>query len=162
MKMKRVLLVFSLLFLVPVAVLAEPATAVGPKERCPVCGMFVAKYPNWITQIRLADGTIRAFDGMKDLMAYYFKPGQYGGKEGTIREIWAKDYYTLAWIDVRKAYYVVGSDVYGPMGVELIPFAGEKAAQAFAKDHKGKQVLPFQAITEELVESLRSGQQMRH
>lgn len=160
--MKRMLLVLILLVAVPLPALAEPAATVGARERCPVCGMFVAKYPNWITQVRLTDGTVRYFDGMKDLLAYTFQPAQYGGKEGTIRDIWAKDYYTLAWLDARTAYFVVGSDVYGPMGLELIPFASEKAAQAFARDHHGKQVLPFKAITEELVDSLRTGQQMRH
>ncbi|MEW6499994.1 MAG: nitrous oxide reductase accessory protein NosL [Thermodesulfobacteriota bacterium] len=160
--MKKILLVCLLLVLAPAASLAEPATTAGPRERCPVCGMFVAKYPNWITQARLSDGTVRYFDGMKDLLAYSFQPARYGGKTGTIREIWAKDYYTLAWLDGRTAYYVVGSDVHGPMGLEFIPFAGEKAARSFARDHHGKQVLPFAAITEALVDSLRTGQQMRH
>lgn len=160
--MRKILLALLLLVAAPAASLAEPAAAVGAKERCPVCGMFVAKYPNWITQVRLADGTVRYFDGMKDLLAYSFQPAQFGGKPDSIREIWAKDYYTLAWLDARTAYFVVGSDVYGPMGLEFIPFASEKAAQAFAKDHHGKQVLPFKAITEALVESLRAGQQMRH
>jgi nitrous oxide reductase accessory protein NosL len=160
--MKTVLIALLLFLAVPTLSLAEPAATIGARERCPVCGMFVAKYPNWITQVRLADGTVRYFDGMKDLLAYHFQPAQYGGKEGTIREIWAKDYYTLAWLDARAAFFVAGSDVYGPMGVEFIPFASEKAAQAFARDHHGKQVLPFAAITEELVNTLRTGQQMRH
>jgi len=160
--MKKILLALLLLVGAPAVSLAEPAATIGARERCPVCGMFVAKYPNWITQVRLADGTVRYFDGMKDLLAYYLQPSHYGGKPDTIREVWAKDYYTLTWLDARTAYYVVGSDVYGPMGVELIPFASEKAAQAFAKDHQGKQVLPFAAITEALVDSLRTGQQMRH
>ncbi len=160
--MKKILLALLLLVAGPTLTLAEPAATIGAKERCPVCGMFVAKYPNWVTRVRPADGAVRFFDGMKDLLAYYFQPAQYGGKEGTISEIWAKDYYTLAWLDARAAYYVVGSDIYGPMGPEFIPFASEKAAQAFARDHHGKQVLPFKAITEELVESLRAGQQMRH
>ncbi|MEW6593864.1 MAG: nitrous oxide reductase accessory protein NosL [Thermodesulfobacteriota bacterium] len=160
--MKTVLIALLLFLAVPTLSLAEPAATIGARERCPVCGMFVAKYPNWITQVRLADGTVRYFDGMKDLLAYHFQPAQYGGKEGTIREIWAKDYYTLAWLDARAAFFVAGSDVYGPMGVEFIPFVSEKAAQAFARDHHGKQVLPFAAITEELVNTLRTGQQMRH
>lgn len=160
--MKKMLLVLMLLVIGSTPAWAEPEATVGAKERCPVCGMFVAKYPNWITQVRLSDGSVRYFDGMKDLLAYYFQPQQYGGKAGSIREIWAKDYYTLAWLDGRTAYYVVGSDIYGPMGLEFIPFAGEKAAQAFAKDHHGKQVLSFKAITEELVNTLRIGQQMRH
>jgi nitrous oxide reductase accessory protein NosL len=160
--MKKIRFVLLLILVVPVLAWAEPAATIGAEERCPVCGMFVAKYPNWVTQVRLADGTVRSFDGMKDLLAYYFQPARYGGKEGAVREIWAKDYYTLTWLDARTAYYVVGSDIHGPMGPEFIPFASEKAAQAFARDHHGKQELPFASITEALVDTLRTGRHMRH
>ena len=40
-------------------------------------------------------------------------------------------------IDGRSAHYVVGSDVTGPMGKELIPFATREAALEFSKDHGG-------------------------
>ena len=32
----------------------------------------------------------------------------------------------------------IGSDVYGPMGREVIPFKDEASAREFLKDHKGK------------------------
>lgn len=162
--MKKTTLLFLVLSLwAPTLLLAEPAEKISPKERCPVCGMFVAKYPNWLTQIIFADGALRAFDGMKDLMSYYFHPQEYGAPSfSDIREIWVRDYYTLAWTDARNAYFVTGSDVYGPMGHEFVPFASEKAATAFMNDHHGKQVLPFAAITDAMVQSMRAGQKMRH
>ena len=159
---RAALLVLLAVLIVPALLPAAPGDPVGPKERCPVCGMFVARYPNWVSQIRLADGKLLSFDGMKDLMAYYFHPQEYGGAAAAdIREIRVRDYYTLAWLDAKRAYFVTGSDVHGPMGHEFIPFASEKAARAFLKDHQGKQVLPFAAITDELVQSLRAGQKMR-
>jgi len=145
----------------------DPAAG-SPKEkieadtRCPVCGMFVAKYPDWNTQIHHIDGTILVFDGTKDMMVYYLNPEKFGPhSRDSIKEIWVKDYYTLEWIDGRSAFFVIGSDTYGPMGHELIPFSSSEAAKSFLKDHHGKQILTFDEITESIVESLRFGQKMR-
>jgi nitrous oxide reductase accessory protein NosL len=49
---------------------------------------------------------------------------------------------------------VLGSDVYGPMGREMVPFATEKEAREFKADHKGKRVLRFGEVTLDLVKSL--------
>ena len=49
---------------------------------------------------------------------------------------------------------VVGSSVYGPMGRELIAFAAEDQAREFLRDHRGKKILRFDAVTPELVRSL--------
>ena len=53
-----------------------------------------------------------------------------------------------------KAWYVVGSDVYGPMGKELMPFKDEAAAKEFKVDHKGTAILSFQDITPALIKTL--------
>ena len=157
------LLAFSFLLLSVFQATAGPVDSIDSKARCPVCGMFVAKYPDWICQIQHTDSTIRYFDGVKDMMAYYFAPGQFGGSSrDTMQEIWVKDYYTLAWLDGRQAFYVTGSDTYGPMGHEFIPFSSKEAAAAFLQDHRGKQILSFGEISDALVESMRSGQKMKH
>ena len=123
-------------FLFAGPLLAQPNKEIAPQERCPVCGMFVAKYTDWITQVRLNNGAVKFFDGVKD-------------------------YYTLAWLDGRSAWYVVGSNVYGPMGHEFIPFNSAAAAENFRKDHNGTKVVRFDEITEPLVQSMRHGQKMR-
>jgi copper chaperone NosL len=138
------------------------AAEVKKDDRCPVCGMFVANYPNWLTRIHHADGTIHWFDGAKDMLAYYFDPGKFGPQSPeAIREIWVKDYYSLAWVPGREAYFVTGSDVHGPMGHEFIPFASKEAAENFLKDHKGTRVWSFGEITAAEVDLLRSGHQMK-
>lgn len=162
--MQRFLCLFVLFSLLVHANLlfAEPVSDVNARERCPVCGMFVAPYNTWITQIKNEkSGRSLFFDGVKDMMAYYFAPDAYGGGKDTFSEMWVKDYYSLEWTAARDAYYVIGSDVYGPMGHEFIPFSTLKAAEAFAKDHKGEKIVTFSDITSELVNSMRSGQRMR-
>jgi len=124
--------------------------------------MFVAKYPNWVAQIQYADGNRKYFDGVKDLMVHLLNPASYGvDPDLQINEIWVKDYYSLEWINGRSAFYVVGSDVFGPMGKELIPFSKGDAADNFLKDHHGKQILLFNEITSEMVESMRTGHKMK-
>ena len=134
---------------------------IAEDARCPVCGMFVAKYPQWVTQLVLSDGRTETFDGVKDMMAYFFSPQSFGAAVGvTTREVRVKDYYSQQWIDGRRASYVVGSDMYGPMGHELIPFAEKSHAETFLKDHKGREILPFPDITPQLIDSLRHGHAM--
>ncbi len=136
---------------------------VSSQVRCSVCGMFVAKYPNWLTQIHYDNlEQARFFDGVKDMMSFYFNPERYEGPpQKTIKDIYVKDYYSLNWFLAKDAFYVVGSDVYGPMGHELIPFESKDAAESFSKDHHGKEIFTFDKITPELIDSLRMGQRMR-
>lgn len=138
----------------PPAVL--PPVRPGPRDKCPVCGMFVARYPDWVAQIRCRDGTTFFFDGAKDLFKFYFEAKKQRLKNitGAMAAVYATDYYTLAHIDATAAYYVVGSDVYGPMGRELVAFSTDSNAEAFMRDHHGRAILRFDSITPALLAAL--------
>ncbi len=129
---------------------------VGTKDKCPVCGMFVAKYPDFVAQIQFRDGTVFYFDGAKDMFKFYLDPARYvqGRKTADVTAVFVTNYYDMALVDGKSAYYVVGSDVYGPMGRELIPFAKESEARDFLKDHKGKSVLRFRDVTPAVLKPL--------
>ena len=125
-----------------------------PQEaKCPVCGMFVSKFPKWVAQIKIKDGHIHYFDGVKDMMKFYFEPAKYEHNHANnqIEQINVTDYYTLESIDGKNAFYVVGSNVYGPMGEELIPFKNEAQAKKFMADHYGKTLLKFEEIKKEIL-----------
>lgn len=128
----------------------------GGKDKCPVCGMFVAKYPDWTAAVRFRDATVLYFDGCKDLFTCYLNAGKYipAKSRDAISEIQVKDYYGLKQIDGRKAFYVIGSNVYGPMGKELVPFEKASDADGFMHDHKGKRVLRFNQITPDVLKTL--------
>ena len=143
------------------AELPPPVENLSQREKCPVCGMFVARYPEWISQLHLDDGKAHHFDGMKDLLAYYFNPEKFGGRaDAVVKAIWAKDYYTLQWVEARQAWFVVGSRVHGPMGHEFIPLASREAAEAFMRDHQGEEIMTFDEITAERVQNMRTGHRM--
>ena len=126
------------------------------KEKCPVCGMFVAKYPDWIGQIVFDDGQRIFFDGAKDLFKYYFDLKKYNPEKTrkNITGIYVTEYYNLDFIDAGKAWFVIGSDVYGPMGRELIPFKTKDDAAQFMKDHSGKRIMIFKEVTPKLIKKL--------
>jgi len=142
------------------AVLSLPVEAstvgIGKTDKCPVCGMFVAKYPDFLAQIIFADGSYAVFDGTKDMFKYYFNLKKYNAAEelADITFIYVTDYYDMKPIDGKRAWYVVGSDVFGPMGRELMPFANEADARVFLKDHAGKKIIRFDEVTPELISGL--------
>jgi nitrous oxide reductase accessory protein NosL len=132
------------------------ATVPQTKDKCPVCGMFVSKYPDWVATVTFKDSSTLYFDGAKDFFTYYhnmqkFTPSK---KQTDISAITVNDYYTLKPIDARKASFVIGSDVYGPMGKELVPFEKTADSIAFIKDHRGKKILHFGDITQATIRYL--------
>jgi nitrous oxide reductase accessory protein NosL len=127
-----------------------------PKGNCAVCGMYVANFPDWAAVVSFSDGDHAWFDGPKDLFHYLLDLNRYATKRkvADIATIQVKDYYGLKHIDARKAFYVTGSDVLGPMGKELVPFATEAGARDFLKDHRGQRVLTFPEITLDALKGL--------
>lgn len=133
----------------------SPAT-VSEADRCPVCGMYVAKYPAFLAQILFKDGSYAVFDGAKDLFKYYFNMSRYEKKRDVrdIEIIYVTDYYNLKMIDAKKAFFVKGGNVFGPMGKELIPFETEEDVNEFMVDHSGEVILKFDQVTTEIIKSL--------
>ncbi|MDO8843808.1 MAG: nitrous oxide reductase accessory protein NosL [Methylicorpusculum sp.] len=135
---------------------AEPEITIKKSDRCPVCGMFVYKYPKWVAQIIFQDGTSYFYDGAKDMFKHIFDTAKYtpGKSVDTIKDIYVTDYYEVELIEAKPAYYVIGSDVLGPMGHELLPFKDQESAQEFLEDHKGKTILRYEEVTPSIIESL--------
>lgn len=158
--MKTILLTLLLLF--STASIAEPVELPdpGPKDTCPVCGMFVAKYPEWIGTVLYQDGHAHHFDGAKDLFKYLLDMPQWAPKHRVedIATIGVTEYYGLTRIDARSAWYVIGSDVLGPMGHELVPLETREDAEEFMRDHTGKRILRFDEVAFPLLKKLDQGE----
>jgi len=135
-----------------------PAT--GPRDACPVCGMFPSKYPDWVATILWADGQAVHFDGAKDFFKYLADLPRYapGRSRDQIVGMGVTEYYGVTRIDAQLAQYVIGSDVYGPMGHELVALATEADAAEFMRDHAGKALLRFDEVTADTLAALDKGQ----
>ena len=113
----------------------------------------------WIATALYRDGHAHHFDGAKDLFKYLHDLPRWapGHQAADIASIGVTEYYGLTRIDARSAWYVIGSDVYGPMGHELVPMKTEEDAQEFLKDHSGTRILRFDAVTPALLQGLDRG-----
>lgn len=146
---KFCLILIIALFGLSAVSLAEVPKKPEKKDRCPVCGMFVAPYPDWLSTLVFKDGSQLFFDGSKDLFRYYFSlPNDNDARtRQEITGIYLTDYYSTRLLPVEEVFLILGSDVFGPMGKELIPVAGEAAAKTFARDHNGEQIIRFEQLT---------------
>ncbi|WP_404303221.1 nitrous oxide reductase accessory protein NosL [Alicycliphilus denitrificans] len=143
--------------LAPTAARAIPADA-----RCPVCGMFPTRSPQWAAQIIFTNGDAQFFDSPLSLFMYLqdvarYSPGRSAGQIAAhyVTDATAPKADTGAqWIDALSAYYVHGSSAKGPMRAGNLPaFATREAAQAFAAQ-RGGTVLAFGAVDADLIAQL--------
>jgi copper chaperone NosL len=131
----------------------------GAKDLCPVCGMLVSKYPNWAATALYRDGHAHYFDGAKDMFKYLQEYAKYapGHRREDLAGLYVTEFYGLSKMDARQAFYVIGSDVLGPMGHELVPLETRADAEEFLKDHKGRRIFTFEQVTAEIVNKLDNG-----
>lgn len=136
---------------------APPQARPGPGDKCPVCGMFVAKYPDWVAGVVFRDGAVAWFDGAKDLFKFLLKPERYdkARRPADVVRVFVTDYYAVTRVDARDAWFVIGSDVFGPMGTELVPFATEADAREFLADHHGSGLLRFSEVGAATIKQLQ-------
>jgi nitrous oxide reductase accessory protein NosL len=125
-----------------ISALAAPPLP-GKADRCAVCGMLVAPFPQWVAALELTDGRVFYFDGPKDMFVAFFDLPAYlpGVGPEQIAGVYVTDYYETWLRPAGEVIFVTGSDVLGPMGQELIPVVGSEAAETFRRDHKGQKLL---------------------
>lgn len=154
-------LVITALLLWSAYIGAEPVSCPSPgrDDTCPVCGMFVAKYPAWVATVGYSNGGAHHFDGAKDMFKYLLDMPRWAPEHRSedIGVIGVTEYYGLTLIDARGAWYVIGSDILGPMGHELIPLETQADAEEFLRDHQGSRILRFGDVTPELLIALDEG-----
>lgn len=112
------------------------------KDKCPVCGMYPARYPQHKCQLTLANGRVIHFCATHCLFKFLDNHRQYTEAAIKINQIWVIDYASKQWVYAPNAYYLIGSNVRGPMGKEALPFINKGDALSFQKEHDGK-ILKF-------------------
>lgn len=110
-----------------VLILVACSASEGEVQRCAQCGMRVDVAPRWVSGY-----DERQFDTPKCL----FRWAQAQGAD--LGEAWVLDYYEGERLEVDRAHFVVGSDVLGPMGDDLVPVPDAIKAELFVRDHGGR------------------------
>jgi len=144
---------FFILFLIvfiglPGGVSAQPKKIEAHKE-CPLCGMYPARYPQFNCQIIFTDGTYEAFDSAIGLLVYLLFPDKTGIKPKPAAGIYFKDYVKESWLEAENTFFVAGSEIMGPMGVEFLPADSMQTAEALKIQEKGEEIIHFKEIDRE-------------
>ena len=137
---------------------------IPPKARCPVCGMYPARFPRWAAQTLFKDGAAHFFDSPVDLFAFLHRLDRHS-RSYTLDDVavsFVSDFETGQWIEAKNAFFVHGSSAVGPMrDADLPAFTSRNAAGALAHNRGGK-VLTFAEVTPELIQSLSRNLHHRH
>ena len=133
----------------------QPLQPIEPTSQtaCALDGMLLLDFPGPKAQIHYADGETDFFCDTMEMFSLYLKPEQQRRVKAIFTQDMGKTNWQAPrgqWIDARKAYYIIGSDMPGSMGPTLASFARMEDAQAFSKKHGGK-VLRFDQVTPEMV-----------
>lgn len=134
----------------PAALAGDRSQPAASEQKCPVCGMNPAHYPKWRARTLFRDGASASFDSPADLFRFLGNIAKYDARHAVadIVQIEATDYVKRSRIDARRAFYVAGSSVRGPMGPDLPAFE-QRADAEFLTRAAGGKVLNFdQALKE--------------
>jgi copper chaperone NosL len=132
----------------------RPSIHPGAGDVCAVCGLSVSRHPEWAAEAVHEDGTQVFFDGPKDLFRYLRHPDHYAGERSKIEAAFVTAYYDRVAVPARDALYVLGSDVVGPLGAELVPHRTREDAEEFMVDHQGRRILTYPEVGDGLLASL--------
>jgi nitrous oxide reductase accessory protein NosL len=153
---------FLMLFLLasigaPNSIFAQPKE-IEANKTCPLCGMYPARYPRFHCRIAFEDGSYEAFDSAVGLLVYVLFPENTGIKVKRIAGTYFKDYLKETWLEADKAFFVVGSEIMGPMGIEFLPVDSEQAAEELKEQEKGQEIIPFKEIDRQyMVKAAKAG-----
>lgn len=115
-------------FIVGALLTAVAAPACKKEERCKNCGMKIDPASSWNAQLIGMDGAPVRFDTPRCAFTYW-RSGKMEAKD-----IQATDYYERVLRGSAELKFVVGGDVLGPMGPDLVPVEAPRASK-FIQDH---------------------------
>ena len=127
--MRRILIALALL------VACKGADA----ARCAHCGMKLDPKSPWNSELD-EGGKVEHFDTPRCALSEWLAHG----KKGTVE---VQDYYDRTMRPATQVQFVIGSDVVGPMGPELVPVDDARVAK-FEKDHGGTRALALGEVDE--------------
>jgi copper chaperone NosL len=132
-------------------------------QKCPVCGMVIGgkdaqgatvTYKDGrvvgfggVAAAVFKDGHVAGFEGARCLFIYNSVPEKYNVNVADIHHQYVTDLVSKRMIELPKAFLVLGSNVKGPMGYELIPFTNRDEAAKFASETDGKWIVQLHEVT---------------
>jgi len=130
--------------------------------KCPVCGMVIGgKDAQGVTVTYkdgrvvgfggvaaavFKDGHVVGFEGARCMFIYNSMPQKYNVDVADITHQYVTDFVIKKMIELSKAFLVLGSNVKGPMGYDLIAFTNREEAAKFASENDGKWIVQLHEV----------------
>jgi copper chaperone NosL len=126
----------------------DVASAFHPSDECHVCGMIITGFPGPKGQVVEPSG-IKKFCSPAEMISWWLQPENHHSDA----TLYVHDMGRSPWntpddshlIDAKTAFYVIGTQLKGAMGVVLASFSSQQAAEKLAADTGGR-VLRFSDI----------------
>lgn len=110
-------------------------------DRCPLCAMLPARYPEFSCAIKLMDNHTYYFCCPRCLLRVWAEPERFlNVSRKNISHIIVRHYFTGDQFDGGSAIWVSGSNVIGPMGPAIVPLKTQTEVSAFKQRHGAKHV----------------------
>ena len=120
------------------------AACAKKEARCKNCGMKIDPASQWRAELVGQDGSIIAFDTPRCALQSW-RSGKTPAKSLRVQ-----DYYDRQAKDGADVRFVIGGDVVGPMGPDLVPVDPARVSK-FIQDHAADRALKLDEITPEVL-----------
>lgn len=129
----------DLLFLVASAALSISCKTKPKDARCGHCGMKIDHESAWRAEIVGADGAVASFDTPRCALTWW----RTKAPSSTVR---LQEYYERSWRNADELRFMIGGDVVGPMGPDLVPVDPSRSTK-FIQDHGADRALRLEEVT---------------
>lgn len=135
---------------------ASSSARAVPSGRCAMCGMDVSAHPDWVGVVELPDGAARKGCSVRCTLGMALHAPKFLGVPATaLKRVQVPDYlHPGTLLSADEAFYVLDSDVKGPMGVEIVPVATEADARTVVQRHGGR-IVRRADVTTDVLRNLR-------
>lgn len=127
-----------------IALLSAAGCRAKPDPRCKHCGMKIDPASQWRTELVADDGKVTSFDAPRCALQSW-RSGATPAKSVRVQE-----YYDRQTRDGADLRFIVGGDVIGPMGPDLVPVDPARASK-FIQDHAADHALKLDEVTTQVL-----------
>ncbi len=114
------------------------------EPRCKNCGMKIDPTSQWRAELVGPDGAVTPFDTPRCALQSW-RSGKTQAKSLRVQ-----DYYDRQAKDGSEVRFVIGGDVVGPMGPDLVPVDPARVSK-FIQDHAADRALKLEEITSDVL-----------
>lgn len=125
------------------------ATGCKKEARCKHCGMKIDPASVWRAELVGDDGKVTQFDTPRCALTSW--------RSGTTpaKAIRVQEYYERQMRDGNDVRFIVGGDVVGPMGPDIVP-VDPRHSSKFIQDHAADRALRLDEITPQILSNIGS------